>query len=46
MINHHLRQGPHLILKAHVTLPPHTLSVVPVRVTDPKVVNSNQYLIL
>ena len=32
-------------MKTHVTLLPHTLSVVPVRITDPKVVNSNQYLI-
>ena len=39
------QKGPHLILKTHVTLPPHTLSVVPVRVTDPKVFSSNQYLI-
>ena len=39
------QKRPHLILKIHVTLPPHTLSVVPVRVTDPEVVNSNQYVI-
>ena len=32
-------------MKTCVTLPLHTLSVVPVRVTDPEVVNSNQYLI-
>ena len=39
------QKGLHLILKTHVTLPPHPLSVVAVRVTDPKVVNCNQYLI-
>ena len=36
---------PCLILKTHVTLPPDTLSVVTARVTDPKMVNSNQYVI-
>ena len=39
------QKGLCLILKTHVILPPNTLSVVTVRVTDPKVVNSNQYLI-
>ena len=34
----------HLVLKTHVTLPPHTLSVVPVRITNPEVVHSDQYL--
>ena len=39
------QKEPCLILKTHVSLHLHTLSVVSVRVTDPKVVKSNQYLI-
>ena len=38
------QKRPHLVLKTHVTLPPHTLSVVPVRITNPEVVHSDQYL--
>ena len=38
------QKRPHFVLKTHVTLPPHTLSVVPVRITNPEVVHSDQYL--
>ena len=43
------QKRPCLVLKTHVTLPPHTLSVelpirIPVRITNPEVVHSDQYL--
>ena len=38
------QKRPCLVLKTHVTLPPHTLSVVPVRITNPEVVHSDQYI--
>ena len=38
------QKKPHLVLKTHVTLPLHTLSIVPVRITNPEVVHSDQNL--
>ena len=38
------QKRPCLVLKSHVTLPPHTLSVVPITITSPEVVHSDQYL--
>ena len=38
------QKRPCLVLKTHVTLTPYTLSVVPVRITNPEVVCSDQYL--
>ena len=38
------QERPHLVLKTHVTLPPCTPSVVPVRITNLEVVHSDQYL--
>ena len=38
------QKRPCLVLKTHVTLPSCTLSVVPVRITNPEVVHSDQYL--
>ena len=39
-----LQKKPCLVLKTHVTLPPHTLSLVPVRISNPEVIHPNQYL--
>ena len=38
------QERPCLVLKTHVTLSPCTLSVVPVRITNPEVVCYDQYL--
>ena len=39
-----LQKKPCLVLKTHVTLPPQTLSLVPVRITNPEMIHPNQYL--
>ena len=39
-----LKKRLHLVLKTHVTLPPCTLSVVAVRITNPEVVHFDQYI--
>ena len=38
------QKRPCLVLKSYVTLAPHTLSVVPVKISNPEVVHSDQYL--